>query len=176
MKFYDFCRSFSGVQAILELFFKRFVFVCSKERAEEYGTIATNVFIALSLVTALTGGLLADYVVGNFHTQNISNMVAAVGVVMILVSSWQYTLNQPSCCTNNTYLCREFDRMTLPGRGIHIDPNVLVILILVGCAVSCGTIQCRWPINTIASCLPRGMDTPMPCRAFSLETNFQRSK
>ena len=126
------------MQAILELFFKRFVFVCSKQRAKIYGTVATNVFIALSQVTALTGGLLADYIVGNFHTQNVSNIFAAVGVLLVLVSSWQYTIDRPSCCANDTVLCRELNHKTLPTSPVPtINHDVLVVAILAGCAVGC---------------------------------------
>lgn len=126
------------MQAILELYFERFVFVCSERRAEVYGTMATNVFIALSQVAALTGGVLADYVLGNFRTQNVSNAFAAVGVVLMSFSSWLYAVDQPLCCSNGT-LCRELDLRGLPSLGLRVAPEVLVAAMLAGAAVG----ECR---------------------------------
>ena len=62
-----------------------------------YGTVAVNVFIAVNQLAALTGGFIADCLLGNFHTQNISNAMGTVGVFLVLLASWQYTLNQPPC-------------------------------------------------------------------------------
>lgn len=132
--------SFTGVQAILELYFTRYLFVCSSiSRAKTLSTIIVNIFIALSQFSALTGGLLADYILGNYHTQNISNLLATVGLALVVVSSWQYSINVPTCCKNTTIYssnCSELTRHHFASVNLSLSPSLSVILILFGLMVS----------------------------------------
>ena len=132
---------------MLELFFSRFVFVCSGKRSKTLGTVSVNIFIGVNQLTSLTGGFLADWVLSNFHTQNLSNILATLGVTLALFGSWQYTLTQPHCCvpgTNNSYntppsSCHELDRHRIfTSLSLNVPPELAVVLILVGCVVSRG--------------------------------------
>ena len=135
---------FIGAQAVMEMFFSRFVFVCSGSKSKSLGTIAVNVFIGLNQLTALSGGLLADYVLGNYHTQNMSNIMGTVGILLIFLSSWQYSLNKPHCCVpelnisaNIPSSCHELDKhQILKSFSLSIPPDVTVVLIIIGCVVS----------------------------------------
>ena len=61
-----------------------------------------NVFIALSQLSALSAGFVADWFLGNFHTQNVSNVLATIGIVLVMIFSWQFSISEPSCCANHT--------------------------------------------------------------------------
>lgn len=55
----------SGLQAVLELYFVRFLFVCLGARHRtSLGTTCTNVYIALYQVCAISAGILADKLIG----------------------------------------------------------------------------------------------------------------
>ena len=125
------------------MFFSKFGFVCSGSKSRMLGTIAVNVFIALNQLTALTGGFLADWILGNFHTQNISNILGTVGIVLASFASWQYTLHKPHCCVQETNSsspipssCHELDKhRILTSLSFDISPEVAVVLIIIGCLV-----------------------------------------
>ena len=148
------------MQAILELFFARFLFVCSSlSRAKSLSTVCVNVFIALSQLSALSAGLVADWFLGNFHTQNVSNVLATIGIVLVMIFSWQFSVSEPSCCANHTIAgieggninnvplyysdtigdhgnCSELKRHLIFG-NVHaqIPSSVTITLILIGLAV-----------------------------------------
>lgn len=131
--------SFTGVQAVLELFFTQFVYVCSSaRRAKTLSTILVNIFMALSKFCAITGGLLADSVLGNYHTQNISNILATVGLTLVVLSSWQYTINLPTCCiTNSTSQnCTELlKHQFFSSWRISLSSPVIISFIIIGLMV-----------------------------------------
>ena len=91
----------SGVQAILELYFVNFLFVCStRDGAEMLSTIAVNIFIAFMLFAALPGGVFGDYCLGNYCTQALNTVVATASLWLLLLSSWQFSVTKPSCCVD----------------------------------------------------------------------------
>ena len=53
----------AGLQAVLELYFVRFLFVCLEGRTS-LATTSTNVYIALYQVCAISAGILADKIIG----------------------------------------------------------------------------------------------------------------
>ena len=58
--------SATGLQAVLELYFLRFLFVCSGNR-KALSTAGVNVFIAIYQLCALSAGFLADRVIGIYN-------------------------------------------------------------------------------------------------------------
>ena len=130
--------SFTGVQAVLELFFSRFLFICSS-RTKSLSTTAVNIFITLSQLSAISGGLLADWVFGNFHTQNISNIIASIGISLVLFGSWQFTITEPHCCVVNSTstVCDELEyHRVLSSISLHISPQLSMSIVLIGFVVS----------------------------------------
>ena len=163
------------MQAILELFFARFLFVCSSvSRAKSLSTVCVNVFIAVSQLSALSGGLLADWFLGNFQTQNVSNVLATAGIVLVMIFSWQFSISEPPCCANHTASlapsgiignggrndtllyysnsigdhgnCSELKRYLIFGDAYAgIPSSVAIMLILIGLAVRCfDIIDSKW--------------------------------
>ena len=65
--YFFFSYSGTGLQAVLELYFTRFLFVCLTQ-ADQLGTAAVNVYIALYQICALSAGFLADRILGEHHT------------------------------------------------------------------------------------------------------------
>ena len=132
----------------MEMFFSRFVFACSGSKSKALGTVAVNIFIAVNQFTSLTGGLLADWF-GNFFTQNISNVLGTIGIVLVFIASWQYTINQPHCCVSQPNIsysfpdsCHEFDKhKILSSVSLHFTPELAVICIIIGCFVSQVTLE-----------------------------------
>ncbi len=57
----------TGLQAVLEIYFSRFLFVCLSQ-ADQLSTAAVNVYIALYQICALSAGFLADRVLGEYNT------------------------------------------------------------------------------------------------------------
>lgn len=55
--------SATGLQAVLELYFLHFLFICSGRR-KALSTAGVNVYIAIYQLCALTAGFLADRVIG----------------------------------------------------------------------------------------------------------------
>ena len=56
----------TGLQAVLELYFAPFLYVCSGvSRAKQLSTTSVNVYIAVYQLCALSAGFLADKVLGN---------------------------------------------------------------------------------------------------------------
>jgi hypothetical protein len=68
--FYSFCLcsySGTGLQAVLELYFAPFLYVCSGiSRAKKLSTTSVNIYIALYQLCALSAGFLADKIFGEF--------------------------------------------------------------------------------------------------------------
>lgn len=55
----------AGLQAVLELYFSTFLYVCSKpDHAVRLASTSVNVYIAVYQICALLGGYLADRVLG----------------------------------------------------------------------------------------------------------------
>ena len=55
----------AGLQAVLELYFVRFLYVCSgEERATSLSTTSVNVYIAIYQLSAISAGFLADKIFG----------------------------------------------------------------------------------------------------------------
>ena len=57
----------SGLQAILELYFSTFLYVCSAKHAVPLASTSVNVYIAVYQICALLGGYLADRVLGKIE-------------------------------------------------------------------------------------------------------------
>ena len=61
----------TGLQAVLELYFAPFLYVCSNvSRAKKLSTTSVNVYIAVYQLCALSAGFLADKVFGEYAGQN----------------------------------------------------------------------------------------------------------
>ena len=84
--------------------------------------------------------------VGNFKTQAVSNILSSICAIVLIFSTWQYTLNQPTCCLreNTTTLltdegggCEELQRdILLSNLNLHIPPSINIttsIIALVVC-------------------------------------------
>ncbi len=206
----------AGLQAVLELYFVTFLYIClRKDRASSLATTTVNVYIAIYQLCALSGGFLADKVIGkvevecmyvhryifvhvyvascipplhavcsaicpkqaftfyttsgdklslitlhftgNFLTQNISNIITTVGICLMTFASWQYALEEPSCCCDhgNSYVdptdptshllgdthctsnCSELHKYTLlESPRLHISPGLNMFLAIAGLVVS----------------------------------------
>ncbi len=124
--YFFFSYSGTGLQAVLELYFTRFLFVCLTQ-ADQLGTAAVNVYIALYQICALSAGFLADRILGehhthkniwyycwiehciiiifrtgNFLTQVLSTLLTTIGICLLSFSTWQYTVSPPGCCVDNS--------------------------------------------------------------------------
>ena len=93
-------------------------------------------------------------VAGNYPTQVFSVVLKTAGMFLLAFATWQYSITQPQCCYetgNNTSLaatvvddgvawnnnCSELSKaIILPGASLHLTPNVLIALVLLGLAVS----------------------------------------
>ena len=86
--------------------------------------------------------------IGNFKTQAVSNIISSICAIVLIFSTWQYTLNPPSCCPrdseNTTTLftdegggCEELQRdILLSNLNLHIPPTINIttsIIALVVC-------------------------------------------
>ena len=120
------------------------MFVCSGSKSKKLGTVAVNVFIALYQLSSLTGGLLADWLLGNFQTQNLSNILGTVGIALVFFATWQYSLNQPDCCDPHlnhsshtpSSSCNELDKhRILTSLSVNFPPEAAVLCIIIGCIV-----------------------------------------
>ena len=58
--------SISGVIAVSEFYFTRFLYICFGGISVGLGTASVNVMITLNLVSGLLGGFLADRVLGEY--------------------------------------------------------------------------------------------------------------
>ena len=57
----------TGLQAVLELYFAPFLYVCSGiSRAKKLSTTSVNIYIALYQLCALSAGFLADKIFGEY--------------------------------------------------------------------------------------------------------------
>ncbi|XP_064405778.1 solute carrier family 15 member 1-like isoform X1 [Halichondria panicea] len=141
----------TGLQAVLELYFTRFLFVCLTQ-ADQLGTAAVNVYIALYQICALSAGFLADRILGNFLTQVLSTLLTTIGICLLSFSTWQYTVSPPGCCVANSnnksvYLsgseysgsfnwssnCSELDKVTILNQiDLNISPTLNMILSIIG--------------------------------------------
>lgn len=136
------CSSFTGAQSVLELFFSKFVFICSSvTQSNVYGTVGVNVFIAVNQLSALTGGIAADHLLGNFHTQNFSNVLGSIGILLVLFFTWQY---MPSCCrlsndsSPSSYCLEDFHQERIISSwsiSSRIPSYLSIVLIATGCVV-----------------------------------------
>lgn len=61
-----FSYSATGLQAVLELYFLWFLFICAGKR-KSLSTAGVNVFIAIYQLCALTAGFLADKIIGKSY-------------------------------------------------------------------------------------------------------------
>ena len=62
----------TGLQAVLELYFAPFLYVCSGvSRAKKLSTTSVNIYIALYQLCALSAGFLADKIFGEYWCKNI---------------------------------------------------------------------------------------------------------
>ena len=60
-----FCSySATGLQSVLELYFTRFLYVCTGKHRQSLSTTSVNVYIALYQLCAISSGFLADKVIG----------------------------------------------------------------------------------------------------------------
>lgn len=87
---------------------------------------------------------------GNFKTQILSNIISSICAVILVFSTWQYTLNQPSCCPSNSENftfelqavdqsdgCDEIQRnVLLPHLNLDIPPTVNITISVVALVVS----------------------------------------
>ena len=78
---------------------------------------------------------LYTYTIGNFKTQAISNVISSICATLLIFTTWQYTLNPPSCCpsdSENVTLnadhaggCEELQRnILLSNLNLHIPSAV----------------------------------------------------
>ena len=86
-------------------------------------------------------------IIGNFKTQAISNIISSICAIVLVFSTWQYTLNQPSCCPTdspgNVTLsagqaegCDELQRNILLSRlNLHISPAVNITISIIALVV-----------------------------------------
>ena len=59
------CRYVSaGLQAVLELYFRQYLYICVGTKRKSLGTSSTNVYIAIYQLAAISAGILADKVIG----------------------------------------------------------------------------------------------------------------
>ena len=86
-------------------------------------------------MTKLIGVMkLAIILVGNFMTQNISNVMSMIGAFLLVFSTWQYTITAPTCCHDsiNASIIHEFNKncsefetsIVLEDISFHIPPNL----------------------------------------------------
>ena len=67
----------TGLQAVLELYFAPFLYVCSGvSRAKKLSTTSVNIYIALYQLCALSAGFLADKIFGEYWHAPILNFVS----------------------------------------------------------------------------------------------------
>ena len=63
----------AGLQAVLELYFVDYLFVCSgTQRATSLGTTSVNIYIAIYQLCAISAGFLADKVIGTHKNMAVS--------------------------------------------------------------------------------------------------------
>lgn len=87
---------------------------------------------------------------GNFLTQNVSNVITTVGICLMTFASWQFALDEPSCCcdhdnvttyallwdTGCTSNCSELHKYTLlDAPHLHISPGLNMFLAITGLVV-----------------------------------------
>lgn len=92
---------------------------------------------------------ITDNSAGNFITQNISNIICSVGICLITFASWQYTLQEPSCCLDKlSPNCSEFHKVVIwTTANLHISPTVNVVLAITGLTVSSSTVARHWSMR-----------------------------
>ena len=57
----------AGLQAVLELYFVRFLYVClGVERATSLSTACVNICISINLLAGISAGILADKIIGSY--------------------------------------------------------------------------------------------------------------
>lgn len=143
----------SGVQAVLEIYFVDFLFVCSSD-ANSLSTMCVNIFIACWLVAALPAGILADYCLGNYGTQFVSMMGATVALWLVTLSSWQFAVTKPQCCANVTILptsnCSELTKTILPNTPLGWSPQIFVAISLSGLVVREGRFSVDHKLITLS--------------------------
>ena len=91
-------------------------------------------------------------IAGNFKTQILSNTISGVCAIVLIFSTWQYTLNQPACCPSgyensttpstlraeHTGDCEEIQRnILLPSLNLNIPPTVNIVICVVVLVVRC---------------------------------------
>jgi len=86
-------------------------------------------------------------------TQALSTLLTAVGVTLVAFSTWQYTVDPPSCCYNNytsrmdnDYLeqsynwstnCSEIHKLTILDQiNLQISPTINMAIAIIGLIVS----------------------------------------
>ena len=96
--------------------------------------------------------------IGNFKTQAISNIISSICAIVLIFSTWQYTLNPPTCCpreSDNSTLftdegggCEELQRdILLSNLNLHIPPSINIttsIIALVVCEAIYDTCTVWW--------------------------------
>lgn len=137
----------TGLQAVLELFFVRFLYVClPKQRGAKLGTTSVNIYIAVYQTCALSAGFLADKVLGNFATQLFSMILSTVGIFLLTFASWQLTLTTPHCCLESNFTdpyywqalgtqrnCSDLHKVPiLEHLNLHMSPTASTVLALIG--------------------------------------------
>ncbi|XP_065846590.1 solute carrier family 15 member 2-like [Oscarella lobularis] len=85
----------SGLQAVLELYFSKFLFnftlggTLGKQKINRLSTTCFNVIVALQQISALVAGFLADLLLGNYKTQVLSCLFSTLGGAVLLFTTWQ---------------------------------------------------------------------------------------
>ena len=87
---------------------------------------------------------------GNYWTQIFSAFLASIGIFLLTLSTWQYTITEPQCCYNTlthadghvTMLqnwsgnCTELHRERLWSQAsLHMSPDLLMATALIGIVV-----------------------------------------
>ena len=91
-------------------------------------------------------------IAGNFKTQAASNIISSICAIVMIFSTWQYTLNPPSCCpseSENVTLnadqaegCKELQRdILLSSLNLHIPPSINIATSIIAVVV-CALKQC----------------------------------
>ena len=90
--------------------------------------------------------IIYPHIIGNFKTQVISNVVSSICAIVLIFSTWQYTLNQPSCCPSNSENvtlnadhaegCEEVQRnILLSSLNLHISSSVNITISIIALLV-----------------------------------------
>ena len=99
-----------------------------------------------SLYTNING-FRTHTLIGNFKTQAISNIISSICAIVLIFSTWQYTLNQPGCCpreSENITLnaqhpggCEELQRnILLSNLNLHISPSINITISILALLVN----------------------------------------